>query len=152
MKTLAILLVVCTTIFIGCKQGIKSSSSALLDARFEQISEDFLSGYLAWRPELSVALGYHEFDGKVSNFSKESLQKEHDRLIKYDKLLNGLDTSALSPRIYFDLRILQCAIKNEIFNFEEMESFTKNPMTYAGELNVSIYVKRNFAPLEDRLR
>jgi len=152
MKNLVILLVVFTTTFISCKEGIKSSSSSKLDTKFEQISEDFLSGYLAWRPELSVALGFHEFDGKVSNFCKESLQKEHERLIKYDQMLNGLDISALSPGIYFDLRILQCAIKNEIFNFEEMESYTKNPMTYAGALNVSIYVKRNFAPLEDRLR
>ena len=100
MKKLVIFLVVFTTTFISCKEGIKSSSSAKLDAKFEQISEDFLSGYLAWRPELSVALGFHEFDGKVSNLSRESLQKEHERLIKYDQLLNGLDISALSSETY----------------------------------------------------
>ena len=33
-----------------------------------------------------------------------------------------------------------------------MEGHLKNPMTYAGVLDVNIYIKRNFAPLEARLR
>ena len=33
-----------------------------------------------------------------------------------------------------------------------MQSYTQNPMTYAGALDVNIYIKRDFAPLEDRLR
>jgi uncharacterized protein (DUF885 family) len=33
-----------------------------------------------------------------------------------------------------------------------MESYTKNPMTYAGIMDVNIYIKRNFAPLEERLK
>lgn len=152
MKKIILLFIVGTITFVSCRDSKKTSLLANGDEKFHKLSEDFLKGYLAWRPELSVALGYHEFDGKVSNFSKESLQQEHHRLIKYDQLLNGLDKSALNPVIYFDLRILQCAIKNEIFNFEELESYTKNPMIYADAFKVSIYVKRNFAPLEDRLR
>jgi uncharacterized protein (DUF885 family) len=152
MKKLIILFVILTTTLIGCKEATKTSSSAKGDAKFGQISEDFLAGYLAWRPELSVYLGIHESDGKISNFSKESLQKELARLKMYDQMLNELDTASLSPGMYYDFRILQCGIKNEIFNFEEMESYTKNPMTYAGALDVTIYIKRNFAPLKDRLK
>ena len=33
-----------------------------------------------------------------------------------------------------------------------MESYTKNPMSYADVLDVNIYIKRNFAPLEQRVR
>ena len=33
-----------------------------------------------------------------------------------------------------------------------MASFENNPMTYAQALDVNIYIKRNFAPLEDRAR
>src|SRR5439155_27243505 len=40
----------------------------------------------------------------------------------------------------------------EIFRFKEMESYFKNPMTYAGVLDLNIYIKRNFAPLEERVR
>jgi len=133
-------------------ESIKTSSSAKADAKFEQISEDFMTGYLAWRPELSVYLGFYEFDGKTSDLSKESLVNELTRLKTYDQLLNEFDTASLSPGMHYDFSILQCGIKNEIFNFEEMEPFTRNPMSYASAMDVSIYIKRNFASLEDRLK
>src|SRR5207237_7225691 len=40
----------------------------------------------------------------------------------------------------------------EIFQFEDVEGSVKNPMTYAGVLDVNIYIKRNFAPIEARAR
>ena len=33
-----------------------------------------------------------------------------------------------------------------------MRIYSENPMTYAGALDVSIYIKRDFAPLEERVR
>jgi uncharacterized protein (DUF885 family) len=152
MKKLIILFIVLTTTFVSCRESGKTSSSAKGDAKFQQLSEDFLAGYLAWRPELSVSLGFHEYDGKTSGLSKESLVRELTRLKSYDQMLNQFDTTSLSDRMFYDFRILQCGIKDEIFNFEEMESYTKNPMTYAGAMDVNIYIKRNFAPLIDRLK
>jgi glutaminase len=35
---------------------------------------------------------------------------------------------------------------------QEMGSFSRNPMTYAGALDVSPYIKRDFAPLDQRVR
>ena len=92
------------------------------------------------------------FDGKVTDLSKESLGKELGRLKDFDQKLNATDTASLSPQAFYDFRILQSAIKDEIFNFEDMGSFNKNPMTYAGAIDVSIYIKRDFAPLEDRIK
>ena len=54
--------------------------------------------------------------------------------------------------MYYDFCILQHAIKYELFYFEDIEYYTKNPMTYSGLLDVSIYINRNFAPLEERLK
>ena len=33
-----------------------------------------------------------------------------------------------------------------------MRIYSQNPMTYASVLDVNIYIKRDFAPLEDRVR
>lgn len=148
MKKLILPIIVMTTILTSCK----TSSSMKGDAKFEQISKDFIKEYLAWRPEMSVNLGIHEFDGIMSDFSKDSRDKELGRLKKYDQMLGNFDTTSLSPRIYYDFRILKCGIKSSIFNFEEMESFTRNPMLYAGGLDLNVYIKRNFAPLKDRLK
>ncbi len=152
MKKLIFLFVVLATAFVACRESGKTSTTARGDEEFQQLSGDFLAGYLAWRPELSVYLGFHEYDGKTSDLSRISHENELARLKTYDQMLDKLDTSALSPRIYYDFRILQCGIRNEIFHFEDMGSYTKNPMTYAGALDVNIYVKRNFAPLAERLK
>ena len=122
------------------------------DAAFKNIADTFLLGYLSWRPQAAVALGYHEYDGKVTDYSKSSLDKELKRLKDYDHQLDGFDTASLSTQNFFDYRILKMAIKNEIFNFEDLKVYTKNPMTYASAVDVNLYIKRDYAPLEERLQ
>jgi uncharacterized protein (DUF885 family) len=66
--------------------------------------------------------------------------------------LGQLNTNRLSRQALYDYRILRSSIQREVFGFEQMQSHTQNPMTYAGALDVNIYIKRDFAPLEDRVR
>jgi len=152
MKKSILVFSILITLLVGCRDSGKTATTAKGDAKFRQLSEEFITGYLAWRPEFSVLWGFHEYDGKTSDLSKESLENELARLKKYDRMLKEFDTALLSPEIYYDFCILQHAIKYELFYFEEFEYYTKNPMTYSGLLNVSIYINRNFAPLEERLK
>jgi uncharacterized protein (DUF885 family) len=147
-------ILICFSILIlsGCQQNSKEKQPASADPGFQQLSENFLSGYLAWRPAAAVSLGFHEYDGKLTDMGKTSISNELARLKEYDQKLDALDTSALSEKMYYDYRILRNAIKAEIFNFEDMQVYTKNPMTYAGMIDANMYIKRNFAPLEDRVR
>jgi uncharacterized protein (DUF885 family) len=152
MNKLALLLIPISLLF-SCKQKTQPVTTPVSgDAAFQKLADDYLSGYLQWRPATGVALGYHQYDGKVTNFSKESLGKELGRLKDFDQRLNITDTISLSAKQFYDFRILRSAIKNEIFNFEDIGTYNKNPMTYAQAIDVSIYIKRNFAPLEERIK
>src|SRR5207245_6392443 len=62
------------------------------------------------------------------------------------------DPSKLSSRQSIDLRILQTAVKRDLFEIQEMSIFERNPMIYARAADVNVYIKKNFAPLEDRVR
>ena len=139
-------------IFTGCKQNSSDKLPGSSDASFQQLSESFISGYLAWRPQTAVSLGFHEFDGKLSDESKGSIDKELARLKDYNQKLEALDTNALSGKMFYDYRILKNAINTEIYNIQDFGIYTKNPMTYASTIDVNIYLKRNFAPIEDRIR
>lgn len=153
MKKLIFLLVIVSTLFAGCRDGGKPVPTAAGDEKFYQLSEEILTSFLAWRPEYSASLGLHEYDGKTSDYSMESISAELVRLKSYDQMLNEIDASSLSRKAFYDLRILQYGIRYEIFNyFEGSWSYTKNPMVYTYTLDLSIYIKRNFAPLEDRLK
>ena len=123
-----------------------------VDPTFTSLADEYIQGYLTWRPQMGTTLGLHEFDGKLTDFSQASLGAELKRLQSFDKRLAELDSRQLSPQAFYDYRILRGAIKREIFGFDQMQIYSQNPMTYAGVLDVNIYIKRNFAPLEERVR
>jgi uncharacterized protein (DUF885 family) len=121
------------------------------DSEYEAVAEEYIKGYLAARPMLAVSLGFHEFDGKITDYSRLALDAELARLRRFDDRLKIFEHDKLSPRQSIDLRILQAAIKKEIFQRHDMAIFERDPMVYARAADVNVYIKRNFAPLEDRV-
>jgi uncharacterized protein (DUF885 family) len=122
------------------------------DAEYEAVAEEYIKTYLAAHPLEGTALGLHEYDGKITDYSRLALDAELSRLRRFDDRLAKFDPSKLSPRQSIDLRILQAAVKKDLFEMQEMSVFERNPMVYARAADVNVYIKRNFAPLEDRVR
>ena len=140
-----ILLLALTVAFLGCNKTDKNED-------FGKLSEDYLKGYLDWRPQLGVALGLHEYDGKIADYAKASIDAEIARLKDFDKKFSEIDSASLDTKEYYDWKLLRSNIKNELFSFEDLKVYNKNPMTYAGAIDVNIYVKRNFAPIEQQIK
>jgi uncharacterized protein (DUF885 family) len=122
------------------------------DAEYEAVAEEYVKTYLAAHPLQGTALGLHEYDGKISDYSRLALDAELSRLRRFEDRLAKFDPAKLSLRQSIDLRILQAAVKRELFEMQDMAVFERNPMVYARAGDVNIYIKRNFAPLEDRVR
>jgi uncharacterized protein (DUF885 family) len=152
MRNIFIRFVTISFLLSACHQNEKPTPAASADGDFRQLSETFISGWLAWRPQQAVQLGLHEYDGKMTDLEKASMDSELARLKDYDQKLSAIDTAALSERMFYDLRILRNAIRSEIFNFEDFKLYIRNPMVYAGLIDVNAYIKRNFAPIEDRIK
>jgi uncharacterized protein (DUF885 family) len=132
------------------------SSAALAaqaeDTEYEAVAEEYIKTYLAAHPLEGTALGLHEYDGKISDYSRLALDAELNRLQRFDDRLKKFDPTKLSARQSIDLRILQAAVKKDLFEMQDMSIFERNPMVYARAADVNVYIKRNFAPLEDRVR
>ncbi|HYY13257.1 MAG TPA: DUF885 domain-containing protein [Chthoniobacterales bacterium] len=122
------------------------------DSEYEAVAEEYIKGYFNARPLQGTALGLHEYDGKISDYSRLALDAELARLRRFDDRLKKFEPAKLSQRQSIDLRILQAAIKKELFQIQDMSLFERNPMVYARAADVNVYIKRNFAPLEDRVR
>jgi len=122
------------------------------DTEYEAVAEEYIKTYLAAHPLQGTALGLHEYDGKISDYSRLALDAELSRLRRFDDRLAKFDPVKLSSRQSIDLRILQAAVKKDLFEMQEMSIFERNPMVYARAADVNVYIKRNFAPLEDRVR
>ena len=84
MKKMFIVMMPALLLF-GCSKHKTHTSQLSADGEFERTADDYLAGYLAWRPGNGVALGYHQYDGKAVDFSKESLGRELGRLKDFDQ-------------------------------------------------------------------
>jgi uncharacterized protein (DUF885 family) len=140
--------------FTGCYTHVSNTTSGTgsTDAAFNQLADEYLTGYLAWRPLDATALGFHEYDGKLTDYSKPSVDAELARLQNFAHRLDAFKAAGLSAQGNFDFQNLRAGIQREIFNFVEKGTYSRNPMTYTSALDVSLYIKRDFAPLDQRVR
>ena len=113
------------------------------DADFYRLADEYLTNYLAWRPLEAVGLGFHEFDGKLTDFSQASIDGELARLKEFRAIPRRHLAAAFSSQAILISAICAAGIRREMFRFEEMAAYTRNPMTYAGALDVSPYIKRD---------
>ncbi len=128
-------------------QGSKSVEQA-----YRKLADDFVASRLAWNPGGAVELGLHEFDGKVIDLSRASIERRRAQLHTFRTQLAAIDGRQLDARADIQRRLLLSAIDNELLDFEVKKSYTHNPMTYVGAIDVDLYAKRDFAPKPERLR
>lgn len=136
-----------TLVLFGCARPKVSP-----DAQFQKLSDDYLEGHLAWRPTVGMSLGFHQYDGRITDFRRASLDAELRRLKEFQARLARFDAKRLTREPAFDYRLLQSTIGAEIFAFEGIQSYTRNPMTYVQAIDLTQYIKRDFAPLSNRVQ
>lgn len=138
-------------VLLSCQSSVKNTESAA-DKAFDQLAREFVQWYLDVSPQSAVSLGLHAYDGKLGKVSQAAIDAEFAQLKKFDAKLSEIDTAALSTQKYYDWRILRSNIKVSIFWMDDLHIYRSNPMVYAGAIDVNIYVKRNFAPIEQQVQ
>jgi uncharacterized protein (DUF885 family) len=132
----------------GCASMSQTSPS---DAAYRKLADDYVTGYLAWRPQEGTSLGLHQYDGKVTDLNRASLDAEHARLVHYRDALAAIDDKTLSPRLSRERRMIVASIQNELQSDDDGHEYTHNPMTYSS-VDLTTYAQRDFAPKPQRLR
>jgi hypothetical protein len=114
---------------------------------------DFAAGtvdtYYAQNPEKAVYQGLHQYDGQASDYSLEAV-------LEYVGWLNAVIDSAnaydnLERMEAFERDYLVQALRGERWFLAESGFIRNNPVSYANSLAFSVYVDREYAPLEQRL-
>src|SRR5579864_9313986 len=152
MNKIIVILGLSASLFAGCKNNNPSDVAVSADSGFQRMADEYIKGYLDHNPAQAVSLGFHEYDGKLSDDSRQALDSEYMWLKVSAGKLSAIDTNSLSKRMFIDYRILRDAIRSELYTFENIHSPFTNPMEYAGAIDANTYVKRNFATPEERLK
>src|SRR6266576_275578 len=139
---------------IGCKHYARRSNQEAMknDAKsWDPYVNDFLEAYFTARPDFAVRAGRHEFDGKLPDWSAEGIANEIKRLRAekdhVSRFKNTLDEGQRLERDY-----LLSVINADLFWLESAEWPYRNPYFYADAIDPDVYVSRDYAPLDQRLR
>jgi uncharacterized protein (DUF885 family) len=119
---------------------------------FASLRDRVLDQLLADDPPAARNLGLHEYDGRVAPVSREALVARGARLRQAAEDLAGVDRRGLSDDDALDLADLASWVDREVFRLVDRDAARKLPQFYGGLFDVSVYVDRDYAPLERRAR
>src|SRR5947209_8396070 len=101
------------------KSSPKPTPALKPDAELDGVAEEYIRGFLAARPLQATALGFHEYDGRINEDTRLAIDAEIARLKRFDDRLTKFDPAKLGPRAVIDLRLLQVAVKKELFQIQD---------------------------------
>jgi uncharacterized protein (DUF885 family) len=122
------------------------------DTPLGHLVETYLTALFNTYPTTAAALGLHEYDGRMQDFREPARAGRIAALRSFRARLDAIPRSALVPDDAHDHILLALAIDEELFELEQLREFERNPLAFSGPLDVSGYIKREYAPFEQRLR
>ena len=117
-----------------------------------ELTERLIGEHWDFYPTARSRIGKHEYDGRLPDLAPSNIRRREQEIRSGLLELGSLDTTALNPEELLSWRMMDLFLQRELFTFEEMRPLENNPMRQAGFLNMGNYVRRDYAPLEERLR
>jgi uncharacterized protein (DUF885 family) len=119
---------------------------------FHSFVDDYFRAYFETNPTIATATGFHEYDAKLEDLSEPAIRNRQQRLNALQVQLDGIRRQSLAQDDQFDAAILDGQIKSELLDIQEIETWRRNPMVYAGLPGnaVDTIMKREYAPARDR--
>lgn len=127
----------------------KAATAGAERASWEEFAATAISGYYERNPEVAVDAGLHQYDGRMSDISLAAVEA-------YAGWLEGLIAEAdaygdLQGIEAFERDYLVKALSSKLFWIRDTNFLKNNPVFYARNISMDIYVDREYAPLEERM-
>lgn len=117
----------------------------------QRFLEEYTDAYLSFYPAFASSLGLHRYDGQVGDLSASAVASRVRALEEYARRLAALERARLAPQEELDLALVERSIRWELYEWTELRDHERSPLFYSSLLDVSNYIKRNYAPLGERV-
>jgi hypothetical protein len=139
---------------VACDTGTAIDDVTPPVADTKQAWADFVANvideYYRRNPEAAVDAGLHDYDGQMSDLSMKSV---NDYAAWLDSVLDDAASyNRLEGIEAFERDYLSTALRGELFWIRDSEFLTRNPLAYARTGSISVYVDREYAPLDARMQ
>jgi uncharacterized protein (DUF885 family) len=121
---------------------------------FQQLVDAYFEDYFKANPSQATGVGFHQYDRQLEDFSIAAHQRNRRMLLTYLAEFQAIGPGALAPLERDDREIMIALIHSGLLEEDRIQMWRKNPDAYSGAVTGSIFalIKRNFAPLPERLR
>ena len=150
MKSKALILVIAVLTLAACGEKPQQTvSTELAKQPWAAFAATTIDEYYRQNPEAAVYVGLHEYDGEMSDVS----------LAAAEDYASWIDTTIAEAESYRDLTGMQAferdylvnALRGDRFWIRESGFLTNNPVVYAFNIGLDVYVDRDYAPLDQRI-
>ena len=121
-------------------------------ATWAPIASRFVEDYFKAQPFFAAQAGRHEFDGQMPDLSADAIKREIVRLQKAREELAGVDPAGLAPDQRLERETLLNVTDRDLFWLDRAQWPFRNPSWYLDKLDPDMYLSRDYAPLEQRLK
>ncbi len=150
MKKTVLLALLASLMLAACGPKEESTPVAEVKQPWSEFVAGVIDDYYRQNPESASDAGLHEYDGQMSDMSAEAL----------DAYAAWIDTVLATASTYaeldgieaFEREYLSTYLGGQLFWLRDSEFPRKNPLFYAGEIGISVYVDRDYAPLGQRMK
>jgi uncharacterized protein (DUF885 family) len=129
-----------------------ATSTSTSGANWDAFVERFLNDYFVANPDAAVAAGKHEFDGQLPDWSDAGLSREVARLKAERENVSAFSDDELDELRRFERDYLLAQIDERLFWLEVADHPRTSPTFYSNSLDPDVYVRREYAPLETRIK
>ena len=120
--------------------------------KLSTIADAYLNAYCETYPNMAVWLGFHEYDGRLPDLRRAALAARATDLRRFLADLDQINPADLDDLAWLDYQVLRHQAAFEAFVLEDWRKWERDPLFYLEPLDISNYVLRNYAPLEQRVR
>ena len=123
--------------------------------RFEKVSDEYFDQVcFPYQPTAGTIAGYHQFDTKLEDFSRRSIDAEVASLHAFEKRVDAIPANSLDPMTRGDRQMVLGQIRSRLLTLETIRPWAKDADRYSGIAANGAFslIERKFAPADDRLR
>ncbi|MEN9675503.1 MAG: hypothetical protein RIS76_1399 [Verrucomicrobiota bacterium] len=130
---------------------VRAADSAT-DASFDATADEFVRFFHDSQPLAGVALGWHQYDGRFVVPTAEQNAAVRRELHRFQDRFSAFPPATLSPRARRDRSVIENRIGMSLLFADRLRWTERSPLAYADQPDISIYLKRDWKPLADRVR
>lgn len=118
---------------------------------FDAIIEDFFEAYFDFHPTEAAEAGLHDYDGLTGPRDADAIRAYIGHLRELESRLEAAGDATLTSDAALDRELILRQVRGDLFWLDEVGTWRKDPRFYASQMDLSLLLLSQHAPLEERM-